>query len=156
MKCVQDFAKTDSQASKWAELKGYSQKWVDASLLNTMTVDLDILSPLRRLSLSMQNEVHDPVKNVRKIQEFTQLKEKLKCFVSESLSKTNSNLTYYKTFSSDITVDDDGRKVYQGITLDRFEHATDRVSKAIEYRFKSLDSPVFTHLVRLLDVSTWG
>ena len=59
-------------------------KWVYAFLLINMAVYLVVLSPLR------------PVKNVRKIQEFTQLMEKLKSIVSKSLSKTIPYLTYYK------------------------------------------------------------
>ena len=43
-----------------------------------MAIYLDLLSPLHRLSLGFQQELHDPVNAVHCIQEFTQTMAKLK------------------------------------------------------------------------------
>ena len=61
------------------ELKGKN-----ASLPINMTIYLDILLPLRQLSLSMQTENHDPVKHLPKVQEFTRTMTKLKSYVDDS------------------------------------------------------------------------
>ena len=58
---VESLSQTDSQALKRAELKGYLLKWKDASIPISLAIYLDVLSPLKRLSLSFQQELHDPV-----------------------------------------------------------------------------------------------
>ena len=60
---LEQLAHSDSQPKKRAEIKGYLNKWQDAGYMIHMTILIDILSPLRRLSLSMimQHENHDPV-----------------------------------------------------------------------------------------------
>ena len=68
---VESLAQTDSQAQKRSELKGYYQRRTDASMPVHMAIYLDVLSPLRCLSLESQQELHDPVKAVCRIQEFT-------------------------------------------------------------------------------------
>ena len=50
---LESLAITDSQALKKAEI-GYIKRYL---------LTIDVLSPLRRLSLSMQKENHDPVKS---------------------------------------------------------------------------------------------
>ena len=68
---VESLSQTNSQAQKRSELKGYYQRWTDASIPVHMAIYLDVLSPLRCLSLGFQRELHDTVKAVHCIQEFT-------------------------------------------------------------------------------------
>ena len=60
---LEQLAHSDSQPKKREEMKGYLNKWQDAGYIIHMAILIDILSPLRRLSLSMiiQHENHDPV-----------------------------------------------------------------------------------------------
>ena len=60
-----------------------------------MAIYSDVLSPLRRLSLGFQQELHDPVKAVRWIQEFTQKMSKLKLLIDKSLDFSESLLTNF-------------------------------------------------------------
>ena len=69
MRHIESLSQTDSQASKRAELKGYYQRWTNASVPIHMAIYLDVLSLLRRLSLVFQQDEHDPVKVVRRIEE---------------------------------------------------------------------------------------
>ena len=48
---VESLSQTDSQREKRAELKGFVKRWKHASYPIHMALYLDILSPLRRLSL---------------------------------------------------------------------------------------------------------
>ena len=47
----ESLSQTDSQAQKRSNLKGYYQQWTDASIQVHMAIYLDVLSPLRCLSL---------------------------------------------------------------------------------------------------------
>ena len=60
---LEQLAHSHSQPKKQEEIKGYLNKWQDAGYIIHMAILIDILSPLRRLSLSMimQHENHDPV-----------------------------------------------------------------------------------------------
>ena len=59
---LEQLAHSDSQPKKREEIKGYLNKWHDAGYIIHTDILIDILSPLRRLSLSMimQHENHDP------------------------------------------------------------------------------------------------
>ena len=59
---LEQLAHSDSQPKRREEIKGYLNKWQDAGYVIHMAIFIDILSPLQRLSLSMQHENHDPVK----------------------------------------------------------------------------------------------
>ena len=76
---------TNSQAQKGSELKGYYQRWTDASIPVHMAIYLYAFSMLCHLSLGFQQELHDPVKAVCCIQEFTQTMAKLKLLIYKSL-----------------------------------------------------------------------
>ena len=72
------------------ELKGYLLKWKVASILISLAIYFDILSPLKQLSLSFQQELHDLVKAVYHIQDFNLTMVKLKLLVDESLENPDS------------------------------------------------------------------
>ena len=82
---IEELAQTDSEAEKRVELRGFHNKWKNASLCIDMAIYLDVLSPLHRLSLSMQSGDHNPVKQVRRLTEFTWTMAKLKMYVDQVL-----------------------------------------------------------------------
>ena len=59
-----------------------------------MSVYLDVLSPIRRISVAMQQDLHDPVKIVRRIKEFTWTMAKLVLFFEQAISDDKILSTY--------------------------------------------------------------
>ena len=130
-----------------------------------MAIYFDILSPLKQLSLSFQQELHDLVKAVYHIQDFNLTMVKLKLLVDESLENPDSIMTNLKKLFQDVEKKDDSY-FYQGIKLARYEAAKRSVSNHYEFtiasitdsmqnRFEELSSsPLFKNLVSLLDVSS--
>ena len=131
-----------------------------------MAIYLDVLSPLKQLSLGFQQELHDPVKAVCHIYDFTLTMVKLKLLVDESLENPYSIMTNLKKLFQEIEKKDDSY-FYQGIKFVRYEAAKQSVSNHYEFtiasitdsiknRFEELSSlPLFKNLVSLLDVSSW-
>ena len=68
---IQSLSQTDSQPKQRAQLLGFLKRWKHASLPLSMSIYLDVLSPLRNISLSFQKDRHDPVKAFRRVQDFT-------------------------------------------------------------------------------------
>ena len=93
---IESLSQTDSQPLKRAELKGYLLKWKDASILISLAIYLDILSPLKQLILGFQQELHDPVKAICCIQDFNLTMVKLKLLIDESLENPDSIMTNLK------------------------------------------------------------
>ena len=62
---LESLSQTDSQALKQSELEGHSKKWKDTMYPMYMAIYLDILSPICRISLAMQQELHNPVKVIK-------------------------------------------------------------------------------------------
>ena len=163
---IESLSQTDSQALKRAELKGYLLKWKDASIPISLAIYLDVLSPLKWLSLGFQQDLHDPVKAVCHIQDFNLTMVKLKLLVDESLENPYSIMTNLKRLFQDIKKKDDSY-FYQGIKFVRYEAAKQSVSNHYEFtiasitdsiqnHFEELSSlPLFKNLVSLLDVSSW-
>ena len=117
---IESLSQTDSQALKRAELKGYLLKWKDASIPISLAIYLDVLSPLKRLSLSFQQELHDPVKAV--CCNFNVTMVKLKLLVDESLENSDSIMTNLKKSFQDVENKDDSY-FNQGIKLAWYEAA---------------------------------
>ena len=92
---LEQLAHSDSQPKKREEIKGYLNKWQDVGYIIHITMSIDILSPLRRLSLSMQHENHDPVKIIRRINEFTWAMSKLRLVVENSLDGNENQAKTY-------------------------------------------------------------
>ena len=53
------------------QLSGFLKRWKHASLPLSMSIYLDVLSPLCNMSLSFQKDRNDPVKAFRRVQDFT-------------------------------------------------------------------------------------
>ena len=131
---------TDSQALKKAEIEGYIKRWKNTSYVIYAAICLDVLSPLRRVPLSTQKEKHNPVKSVRRIQEFNWTTTKLKLLIGKSLEIEGGNMTHYKRMMSKIELRDDGKRYYQSIKLSRFNAHNDGVpnlTKILEIRVPS-------------------
>ena len=102
---LEELATNDSQADKRAQIKGFLNN-LEARKIS-MAIYLDVLSILARMSLSEQKEEHDPVKAVRRIQEFKWTMVKLHAHVQGALDDNElnqaekSHLTYYNKFRSE-------------------------------------------------------
>ena len=64
-----------------------------------LAIYLDILSPIRRLALGMQDEKHDPVKQVRRIQEFDLIMTKLEKVLSRTFNEDSNVPTLQEAYS---------------------------------------------------------
>ena len=59
MQHLESLAQTNSQSLKRAELEGYAKKWMNAKYPIHLAIYLDILTPLKVLSLGFQKEIQD-------------------------------------------------------------------------------------------------
>ena len=162
---IEDLANNDSQPKKCEELKGHLKKWKEASVVIHMAIYLDVLSPLRRLSLSLQSEFHDPVKQIKRVQGFTWTMRKLKILIETSLDEGSEVITYYKKLLNDVKSVNESFE-YQNIVLhndgasshnveDRYNEIIINVTGSMGSRFEDLrTSPVFSHLPSILNKST--
>ena len=164
---LEQLSHSDSQPKKREEIKGYLNKWQDAGYIIHMAIFIDILSPWRRLNLSMQHENNDPVKIIRCINEFTWAMSKLRLIVENSLDgKENQVNTYLQNFISNVKKNND-EYFYQDIKLHKYETTIARardiysstitnICSKVEARFSSLlDSVIFKNIPLLLDTSAW-
>ena len=164
---LEQLAHSDSQPKKREEIKGYLNKWQGAGYVIHVAIFIDILSPLRRLSLSMQHENHDPVKIICRINEFTWPLSKLQLIVENLLDGNENQVkTCLQNFISNVKKNND-EYFYQDRKLRKYEttiaRLTDIYSSAImnicskvEARFCSLlDSVIFKNIPLLLDTSVW-
>ena len=95
---IESLSQTDSQPKRRAQLSGFLKRWKHALLPLSMSIYLDVLSPLRNMSLSFQKDHHDPVKALRRVQDFTWNMAKLQLLIEDSLDSLNSIMTTYKKF----------------------------------------------------------
>ena len=121
--------------------------------------------PLRRLSRSMQHKNHDPVKIIRRINEFTWTMSKLRLIVENSLDGNENQVkTCLQNFISNVKKNND-EYFYQDIKLHKYEttivramdiycSAITNIYSKVEARFSSLlDSVIFKNIPLLLDTS---
>ena len=125
---LESLSQTDSQAFKRAEIQGSLKKWKHASYPIYMSVYLDVLAPIRRISLAMQQDLHDPVKVTRRIKEFTWTMAKLVLVFEQALDDDNI-LTHYTKFLGEVEVDNDGKHVYQNVKLKQYNRTKNRVKQ---------------------------
>ena len=64
----------------------------------------------------MQQESHDPVKVIKRIKEFTWTMAKLVILPEQTMENANI-LTNFKKFLNSITVDEEGKHLYQNVKL---------------------------------------
>ena len=68
---LEQLVHTDSQLKKHEEIKGFVDNWNDTGYLMHIAIFIDILSPMRQLSLSLQRDKHNPAKMTTHLNEFT-------------------------------------------------------------------------------------
>ncbi|XP_046855386.1 uncharacterized protein LOC124448413 [Xenia sp. Carnegie-2017] len=118
-----------------------------------MTVYIDILTPLKVLSLGFQKEVHDPVKAVKRINEFEWTMVKLKELINKCVQDDSEKLINFTRFlkECEATSDDEPHQPLtkrQKITRHQVEELEDdedeAVSRSVQGRFEEFrESVVF-------------
>ena len=104
MSHLEQLAQTDSQALKQTEICGLVKKCKNANLIINIAIYLDVLAPIKRLSVSLHEERHSPAKATCRIAEFAWTMGKLKCLIHESLVQDKSNMTHFTLLMSKIEV----------------------------------------------------
>ena len=162
---LESLSQTDLQALKRSELEGHSKKWKDVIYPMYMAIYLDILSPIRRISSAMQQELHNPVKVIKRIQEFNWTMTKLVIVLDEALNE--GMVLTHKKFLDGVEISADGKPTYQGIQLNWYKQTkkliqnhylltVTNICDNVQKRFKNiLDSPVFKHIESLVDTFAW-
>ena len=127
---------------------------------------MDVLTPIKVLSVSMQKDEHDPVFMLQRVQEFNWTMSKLQILVENSIDKTTRKLTNYTTLLAEITEDENRDAFYQEIKLKEFNSSKQFVERSfvdiitkichsVDGRFGDLKcSPIYNYLVPIL-ISAW-
>ena len=68
---------TASQSRKRLEIQGNIKTWSYALSSIYVALHLDILAPICRINVAMQEEIHEPVKTIKSIKEFMWIMAKL-------------------------------------------------------------------------------
>ena len=105
---IESLSQTDSQALKWAEIKGLAKKWVQGKYYMHLAMFLDILRSIEVLGLTRQQEVNDPVNTIKRINEFSWTITKLKLLISNSVDESRKQLTNFMKFLNQVTFTEDG------------------------------------------------
>ena len=159
-------ANTDSQALKHHEIEGYAKKWQYAKFPLHIAVYLEVIMPLKVLSVSLQQEKHDPVYMLRNVHEFNWSMSKLQLLVENVFEGSTKKLTNYTKFLSLVEQNETGF-VYQDIKLKDFESSKAALEKLfvgivrkicseVESRFEDLrGNPIYENLIPILDIETW-
>ena len=86
---IECLSQTDSQALKQAEIEGLAKKWLQGKYSMNFAMFFDSLTPIKVLSLTTKQEVHDPVNNIKRINEFSWTMTKLKILIPNSLDESS-------------------------------------------------------------------
>ena len=122
MQHLESLAQTDSQTLTRAELIGWAKKWMDVKYPIHLAIYLDVLIPLKVLSLDFQKEKHDPVSAIRYITEFNWSMAKLKILINQLLNDNSQRLTHYtKLQDMELTENDD--HMHLDLPLNQFDEA---------------------------------
>ena len=163
---LESLAQTDSQELKRAELQGFAKLWRQAKFPLHLAIYLDILQPIKVLSLAMQQDTHDPVLQVKHIKEFSWTMVKLNALLTKCIDKTATRLTNYTKFLNDVQ-HKEGSYKYKGVELLNFDASSEKIKKSYEEiisclsaklnaRFEDLKTnPVFQSIIVILDCNRW-
>ena len=163
---LESLANTDSQALKNHEIAGYAKKWQYAKFPLHITMYLDVLPPLKVLSVSLQQEKHDPVYMLRNVHECSWSMSKLQLLIENAFEGSTKKLTNYTKFLSLVEQNETGF-VYQDIKLKDFESSKAAMEKSlvdmvrkicsvVESRFDDLRrNHIYENLIPILDIETW-
>ena len=164
---LESLANTDLQALKRHEIEVYAKKWQYAKLSLHIAMYLDVLISLKVLSVSLEQEKHDPVYMLRNVHEFNWLMSKLQQLVENAFEGSTKKLTNYAKFLS-LKEQNETDFVYQDIKLKDFESSkaaleklfVDMVRKIcsrVESRFEDLrrNHIYEENLIPILGTETW-
>ena len=114
MQHLESLAQTNSQSLKRAKLEGYAKEWMNTKYPIHLPIYLDVLTPLKVLSLGFQKEIHDPITAVRHIKEFNSTMAKLKFLIDHSLEDKTTSLTHFTKFLKEKIneIDENSKHVY--------------------------------------------
>lgn len=70
--------------------------------------------------LGFQQELHDPVEAVRRIQDFSWIMMKLSALMNKTLNEPDNKLTHYKQLLAELKNNSNDEAIHQGISLTRF------------------------------------
>ncbi|XP_046862831.1 uncharacterized protein LOC124456427 [Xenia sp. Carnegie-2017] len=160
MQHLEQAATTSPDAQK-QKINGFLAKWKDARFPMYASIFVDIIGPLRVLSLGLQTDDNDPVKALRRIKEFDWTMVKLQ-------GSTFGKATFDK-FRKDCkpTGDDKNQISYQGVVLTNYPRALngaagqrqewiDAIILCLGNRFSDLqETPVYKHLCPIIDTQSW-
>ena len=114
---------------KYHEIKGYAKKWQYAKFQLRIAMYLDVLTPLKVLSVSLQLEKHDPVYMFKNVHEFNWSMSKLQLLVENAFEGSTKKLTNYTNFFS-LVEQNETAFVYQDIKLKDFESSKAALEKS--------------------------
>ena len=73
-------------------------------MIINIVIYLDVLAPIKHLSVLLQKERHDPVKAIQRITKFTWTMGRPKCLIDETVVQDKHNMTHFKLLLSKIKV----------------------------------------------------
>ena len=124
-----------------------------------MALFIELLSPVRLLSLAFQNEEVDIVNTASNI-------EKTKRFLKKICDTTVFDLLKVKSFLNGISETEDGKKIFQGVKLTYYDNAIDSIDdlksalsslieNAIEKRLEDDSNTLISEGARILNTNGW-
>ena len=76
----------------------------------------------------MQQEVHDPVNTIKRINEFSWAMTKLKILIGSSLDESSKRLTNFMKFLKEVTLTEIGEHKYHDVTLQNYQASLNALS----------------------------
>ena len=125
---LESLVNTDSQALKCHEIESYAEKWQCAKFPLHIAMYLNVLTPLKVLSVRLQQEKHDPIYMLRNVHDFNWSMLKLQLLVENAFEGSTKKLTNYTKFISLVEQNETGF-VYQDIKLKDFESSKAALKK---------------------------
>ena len=111
------------------EIEGYAKRWQYAKFPLHIAMYLDVLMPLKVLSVILQQEKHDPVCMLRNVHEFNWSMPKLQLLVENTFEGSTKKLTNYTKFLSLVEQNETGF-VYLDIKLKDFKSSKAALEKS--------------------------
>ena len=116
MSHLNELCETGSKPEKLAVIQGFLCRWTDENYPLYISLYLEVLLPIHRLSASEQKEEHDPVKAVKRIKDFSLMMNKLQTFIDSSQNDNQGTnkiqITHFNKIVSKVPTDEDGNENY--------------------------------------------
>ena len=142
-----------------SKFSGYLRKWKQAKTPLYPALFIELLSPLRVLSLAFHDEEVDIVNTAANIKKTKRMLKRLK-------DTPIFNLPKVKSFIDEIKENEDGDKTFQGVELTYYERALDGVEtlkdgltslieNAIEQRLEDDSNDLIEKAAKILNTIAW-